>query len=515
MPSQTTIRINSDDLIDVREALEAILIATREFMQTNETESPRDFALEKIESLFEEAKAENFYQASIAFKRIISALSEPDLLGNFDYKIFNKEEDNIFEIMSDIVEGVNYEFENLFSSEKLTYSWIKAELSEIYAEDKDNLFDISLYMLDLALFGNQPQHFTTMLVEEGIGTENSNFSEDDMLNLYLTIIDDKDIDSFKILYNNPHFQNLFQDEAEEIIFRCLISDSDDILAFIMGENGSLYRSYDAEDFSEIMMESDSIYGLCKLFNSHEVKAINERYQISEFLSKDDMDDKSIEAIKEQIFAVEKAAMVAEGEEYQKFQIHKNLLDINDLAIFAARNNSKEILDMLLYHDDLDLSESNIEILAKWASWDNAPDSLEMMFEIMGSQCNKSLEGKIPYILTLASTAIEQHSDSALSVILNHMDIDHESCYGQESPAMAGLVFLALAHDSKKCLKLLFEKNQGEEIIDTNMKHEKEDELSDSGLDDSSMHSSNSSSSLVFSDIEDSIVGDTPPMIDCY
>lgn len=147
-------------------------------------------------------------------------------------------------------------------------------------------------------------------------------------------------------------------------------------------------------------------------------------------------------------------------------------------------------------DAFDDSKSAAEELAIWASWDNAPKSLEAILNICEEIYNQPFINEMPYILTLAQTAIRGHSPEALSVILNHTNIDLKETMINENPAIASLIFESLNYDSQKCMYLLFKHSdlifEDEKTSSTylNIGHIKEQRLfNDSGIEDLSQPAS--------------------------
>lgn len=463
--------ISSDNIDELKEFLRSLISDARLLIKNTDTGNPRDFAVEKISALKAETMQSGFFEITIALNRILTSLDDSEALGNFEYKLLNSTEDNSWEIIENILEGVQSEFDNFFNDTRPTYNLVRDELLEIYEYDENIKSDIALYMLGSALFQKNSMYFSMILNEAGIGTENAILSDDDLFDIFISIIDDEDSSRFDILYNNPHFYKLFGQNPDEFIFACITNDSPAILAYIIEHNSHVYETYNPEKIIKLIEETGSLHGLRKIFNNHEIEAIEERYNFSELLATDEESTSyiepshDIEAIKSRILEIEKKEKESNGVNYKEFQIRKYLLDVNDLAIMAAKHDAPNVLKHMMSHENFDDSKAKPEGLAGWAAWDNAPKSLEFLLQNSEGQYNQSDESEVPYILTLAITAIQGHSPQTLSAILNHITLDLKEYELSDGPAISHLVFEALKYNSQKCLEHLFEKS--EEIFKDN------------------------------------------------
>lgn len=339
---------HSDNIEKLREELQKILFETKLKISNSQHCNLREFAIQKITILKEEAMEYNFYKISLALDRIISSFSDMDELGNFEYMLLNPDEDNSWKSIQNTLDATIDDFDNLFNSLKATYYSVKDELVEIYEYDEKSKLDINLYMLDMALVEKNSTYFGLILTEQNLSKNNLKSSDDDLIALFISVIGEDDLGAFQILYENPHTHKTYNSNLDEIVFRCMIDDAPSILQNIIFKNSHIYEIYNPEKIIQIIEESASLHGLRKIFNNQEIEFIEERYKLSEFIedtseqNSKEVKCHNIEKIKDRILEIENLDKETNGINYKEFQIRKNLLDINDLAIMAAKQDAPNV-----------------------------------------------------------------------------------------------------------------------------------------------------------------------------
>lgn len=455
--------IQSDNLDEVVPMLQAILHNANLHILQTEDGNPRDFVIQEITNLKEETMESGFFEITLALNRILKSFNNSEELGNIEYMLLNPDEDNSWKCIQNTLDATIADFDNLFNSSKATYYSVKDELVEIYEYDENSKLDINLYMLDIALLKKNSTYFGLILSDQNSTKNHLQLSDDDLIGLFISVIGEDDLDAFQILYENPHTHKTYNSNLDEIVFRCMIDDAPSILQNIIFKNSHIYEIYNPEKIIQIIEESGSLHGLRKIFNNQEIEFIEERYKLSEFL-KDTSEGLSkavtchnIEKIKARILETEKLDKESNGINYKEFQIRKNLLDVNDLAIMAAKQDAPEVLNFLISHSEYDDSKASPEDLASWASWDNAPSSLEVILNRWDEPYNQEYADQSPFILSFAKIAIREHATDALSVILKHIKLDLKETNFEDRPAISSLVFEALDFNSENCLNLLLKK----------------------------------------------------------